>query len=190
MVIPLPSVSYLQECFDVDFLNGTLTWKLRPQSHFDTLKAWRIHTKKCCGKRADCPEPRGYRSVKLCGKNIKAHRILFKMYHEYEPEQIDHHNRNRSDNSISNLRPSSYAENSRNHKKQERDLPTGVHYRETGGARFIAAWRERNGKQSTRSFSIKQHGHDKAFQLACDYRAKMIAELNEQGAGYSETHGL
>lgn len=189
MVIPLPDVYYLKECFDADFLNGTLTWKLRPQEHFSTLKAWRIHTKKCCGKRADCTESRGYMSVKLCGKNIKAHHILFKMYHEYEPEQIDHHNRDRSDNTISNLRPSSFAANSRNHKKQERDLPTGVHYRRKGGERFIAVWRELEGKQSTRSFSTSRLGHDLAFQLAYKYREKMIAELNAQGAGYSPTHG-
>jgi hypothetical protein len=38
-------------------------------------------------------------------------------------------------------------------------------------------------------FSISKLGNDEAFRQACEYRAKMIAELNEQGANYTERHG-
>ena len=45
-----------------------------------------------------------------------------------------------------------------------------------------------NYKHSRKFFSIKKLGYEEAFRLACDYRSKMIAELNEQGAGYTENH--
>lgn len=30
---------------------------------------------------------------------------------------------------------------------------------------------------------------NEAFRLACDYRVRMIEELNSDGAGYTEHHG-
>lgn len=56
--------------------------------------------------------------------------------------------------------------------------------------RYLTVWMDTEGKRHTKSFACKKYGYDQAFQLACEYRSKMIAELNEQGAGYSETHGL
>lgn len=52
---------------------------------------------------------------------------------------------------------------------------------------WFASWRD--GKQHSKAFSVSKYGHDLAFQLACEHREKMIAQLNEQGAGYSPTHG-
>jgi hypothetical protein len=45
-------------------------------------------------------------------------------------------------------------------------------------------------KIRSKVFSIKKHGLMPAFLMACNYRDKMIAELNKQGAGYSASHGL
>jgi hypothetical protein len=33
------------------------------------------------------------------------------------------------------------------------------------------------------------YGNDFAFELACNYRDKMIEDLNKAGAGYTERHG-
>jgi hypothetical protein len=63
---------------------------------------------------------------------------------------------------------------------------TGVVFYEKNGS-WVAEWLV-NSKHRSKSFSIKKYG-DQAFQLACEYRAKMIAELNAQGAGYTSTHG-
>lgn len=62
---------------------------------------------------------------------------------------------------------------------------TGVYL--TNG-RWIAQWRD-DKEAKTKSFSTNKYGHDKAFELACAYREKMIQELNAQGAGYTERHG-
>ena len=67
---------------------------------------------------------------------------------------------------------------------------TGVSFKEAKGyANWRAKWHDLDGKRHERSFSVLKYGHDKAFELACKYRAKMIEELNSQGANYSERHG-
>lgn len=52
-----------------------------------------------------------------------------------------------------------------------------------------AVWNDLEGKQRKKCFSTKIHGLLPAFKLACEHRIKMIAQLNAQGAGYSEHHG-
>ncbi len=51
-----------------------------------------------------------------------------------------------------------------------------------------ASWRDESGKK-TKSFSCNKYGHDKAKQMAIDYRNKMIEELNNRGFEYAESHG-
>jgi hypothetical protein len=48
-----------------------------------------------------------------------------------------------------------------------------------------------NGKRKNnrRAFSTSTYGLLPAFYLACEYRMKMIEELNAQGAGYASNHG-
>lgn len=53
---------------------------------------------------------------------------------------------------------------------------------------WVAEWLC-EGRHRSKSFNVEKYGHDEAFRLACEYRAKMIAELNEQGAGYTTAHG-
>lgn len=45
------------------------------------------------------------------------------------------------------------------------------------------------GKSRNKKFSVKKYGLLPAFKMACEYRIKMIEELNQQGAGYTENHG-
>lgn len=46
------------------------------------------------------------------------------------------------------------------------------------------------GQSKSEYFSIKKLGRDGAFKAACEFREKKIAELNEEGAGYTENHGI
>lgn len=52
-----------------------------------------------------------------------------------------------------------------------------------------ASWNTLEGKRRTKLFPVHALGLLPAFKLACEYRAKMIEQLNTQGAGYSESHG-
>ena len=59
-----------------------------------------------------------------------------------------------------------------------------------GSESYKAQWVDGEGKNRSRSYNCAQCGKDNAFEMACEYRAKMIAELNKLGHGYSPTHGL
>lgn len=52
-----------------------------------------------------------------------------------------------------------------------------------------AIWHDVDGIQRNKIFSVKKLGLLPAFAEAVKYREKMIAELNAQGAGYSDKHG-
>lgn len=52
-----------------------------------------------------------------------------------------------------------------------------------------AVWCTIEGKQKSKSFPVSKFGLLPAFAEAVKYREKMIAELNAQGAGYSDKHG-
>ncbi|MNF97457.1 AP2 domain protein [compost metagenome] len=55
--------------------------------------------------------------------------------------------------------------------------------------RYVASWRDLNGKVRTKCFSVNVYGDELAEFLACEYRSHQIELLNLQGAGYTERHG-
>ena len=70
---------------------------------------------------------------------------------------------------------------------------TGVSFsvNQKGTTLVRARWQTLGDYQEcSKSFSVKKYGLLPAFHLACEHRKKMIAELNAQGAGYSDKHGL
>ena len=136
----------------------------------------------------------GYWKVQLMNKSYLVHRILYYLYHGSLPEFIDHKDQNSMNNTKDNLRPATKAVNSRNR---------GIHPNNTSGVTGVyrvvrkdgehivwtAEWRPLHERSKTKSFSVNKYGEQEAFRLACEYRAKMIEELNSQGAGYTERHG-
>lgn len=69
---------------------------------------------------------------------------------------------------------------------------TGVIFfiNDSGSTIVRAQWRDLLGKNKNKSFSASKYGLIPAFKMAVEYRRKMIGELNEQGASYSESHGI
>lgn len=141
----------------------------------------------------------GYWRVKIGHKNYQAHRIVYELLSGQslsDEQEIDHIDRCRINNRFKNLRLVTRAKNMQNKQMYANNKSgiTGVRQvtKIIQGREYVswlAIWRE-GGRHKEKWFSCNKYGHDLAFQLACDYRAKMIAELNAQGAGYSETHGL
>lgn len=63
----------------------------------------------------------GYLQTQLFGKMLKVHRIIWKMEHDENPEQVDHINHIRNDNRIENLRNVSSQVNMMNLSKSKRN---------------------------------------------------------------------
>jgi|DEB0MinimDraft_4_1074332.scaffolds.fasta_scaffold00981_12 hypothetical protein len=62
----------------------------------------------------DHVDERGYYVVKLFGKNIRAHRAVWAMAHGYWPDALDHIDRNKLNNRLSNLRLTDAVRNGHN----------------------------------------------------------------------------
>jgi hypothetical protein len=127
--------------------------------------------------------------VTLNGKQELIHRIVYSLFNELdETGLVDHKDGNGYNNRIGNLRSSTHTVNMRNCKKRSDNKTgmTGVNRRISrhGTVQYSSQWRTLDGKQKSKTFS-----GENAFELACKYREKMIAELNVQGAGYTERHG-
>jgi hypothetical protein len=78
------------------------------------------------GKEAGWITPKGYRSINVGRRGIRAHRIAFAMtFGRWPSGEIDHINGVRGDNRICNLREATSAENCRN-AKTRRDNSSGL----------------------------------------------------------------
>lgn len=137
--------------------------------------------------------------VKYKQKAYMVHRIIYELH--FGPLEkgkvIDHIDGNSSNNLISNLRLVTQKVNSRNSKISSNNK-TGImgvsHTKQKDSVYektyeyYCAHWTV-DGKQFNMYYSVAKYGEEEAFRLACEYRAKMIEELNKHGAGYAEGHG-
>ncbi len=107
----LPSQKILKEIFTYNEQDGSLT---KISSGYSS---WRIGSK-------------GYMQINLFGKTVLVHRIAWKIYYGEDPEYIDHINKCKTDNRISNLRSVSHSTNMRNKKLGSNNKSgfTGVHF--------------------------------------------------------------
>lgn len=100
----------LHELLEYDAVSGLFQWRWSHTRRFSV-------NKRHAGREAGHVMDNGYVTICVLGRAIKAHRIAWCMHHgEWPVEQIDHINRNRSDNRICNLRPCTPSQNSQNRK--------------------------------------------------------------------------
>jgi hypothetical protein len=110
-------IEYLRECLEAG-VDGSLTWKVRPRSHFPSARGHSTWNAKYPGTQAGIAK-KGYKTLRLTpgGRRLQlqAHRVIWALVHGKWPDQhIDHINRNRSDNRPENLRDVSPDVNQRN----------------------------------------------------------------------------
>lgn len=140
----------------------------------------------------------GYYKIHGLGSHYKVHRIVWYIHNGKIPDgfHIDHVNRIRADNRISNLRLVKSEFNSRN-RAINKNNTTGI-----GQITYYEGLNSRgtlirkytvsvlfNYKKKTKSFSCIKYGDVLAFQKAIECRDKFLKEVNEAGAGYSIGHG-
>jgi hypothetical protein len=113
---PTPSAEVLHEMLAYDADTGALTWKVRPEKHFQNAVHARAWNNKMAGKPALAsaqPQTR-YLNGRIDWVAYQAHRVVWKMAYGEDALFIDHINGDRTDNRISNLRSVSSAENAKN----------------------------------------------------------------------------
>lgn len=155
------STEYLKELFSYNELTGELS---RKGSGF-------VYTTP--------DKSNGYIRVRLCGKMYYAHRIIMQMVNGYPPEgQVDHIDRDRTNNRLSNLHVVSHADNTLNKSKLSNNTSgvTGVYF-----DKRTNKWRaavELKGK-------VYRLGR---FSNIEDAKAARLAKQIE--LGFSDTHGI
>ena len=98
----LPPIEELYDLFVPDFEAGTLVWKY-------------AHGRRKIGDTAGFQNDR-YMIVGIKGARYYVHRVLYAMYHQADPGEleIDHSDGDRLNNSIANLREATRAQNGQN----------------------------------------------------------------------------
>lgn len=176
---PLPSQQYLRECFDYDPETGVMTWRERPLSHFKDMERTAVHSWRSwnggnAGHEAGCNTGHGRIYVGINGDLFARYRLAWMWMHGEDPgPQIDHINRDKSDDRISNLRPANNAENNRNRPAQGNN---------TSGFKGVSKkrdrWRARitgdSGREtSLGSFLTKEEAH----AAYCEAAARLHGEF-------------
>lgn len=165
---------------------------------------WKVEIRRGKGREVVCVSAGdvvgnlGKNGYWVCGLNkkiLRVHRIIYMLCNSVDLDKsthVDHIDGDKQNNTTANLRAVSNSVNRRNMVKSRCNVSgvTGVSFKEAKGyANWRAKWHGLDGKRHERSFSVLKYGYDKAFELACEFRARMIEELNSQGANYSERHG-
>lgn len=123
----LPDKDTLWKLLHYDPVTGKLLWKERPIDKYQD-KAW---NKKYANREAfTAIDRKGYKVGAIDSVNVRSHRVIWKMVHGVDPEQIDHINGDRLDNRLVNLRNVTGQENQMNMKKpvNNKSGVQGVHW--------------------------------------------------------------
>ncbi len=127
-------LAHLQDLFSYDPVSGLLTRRISRNGN--NAKA---------GDVVGTVDGKGYLHVNVDGKFLRVHRIAFFLYHGWLPEMVDHHDRQRQHNWISNLRPADQTQQHGN---------ISMNPRNTSGYRGVS----RNSKSGKWHAQIKLHG--------------------------------
>jgi len=134
-----------------------------------------------------------YYRVRYNKKLYRCHRVIWYLFNKSIDDdlQVDHINGVSTDNHISNLRLVTNQQNGQNVKKHSTNTSgvVGVCL-DSIRNRWISQWYDLSGNGRRKVFNINKYGYDLAFQLACEYRCRMIKELNSEGCDYTDRHGI
>lgn len=175
------SYNEVSRLLKADFETGKLYWlartpdmfKARFNSSEQSAKTWNT---RFAGKEAfTALDGRGYLVGNINGRLYRAHRVVWMLHTgEWPADEIDHINRARTDNRISNLRCVSHADNMRNLK---------LHKSNSSGVAGVN-WHDASGKWVARIGKRKILGYFDEFEDAVSRR--QLAETEE---GFHPNHG-
>lgn len=126
----------LKELIHYDPATGVFTWLIAPCKNIKD------------GAEAGNLRPDGYRAISYDGKRYYAHRLAFLYMDGEVPEMVDHINRNPSDNSWNNLRPTNHSENGINaDMRKSKSGHRGITFEARTGRYCVMIWRN-NARKS------------------------------------------
>ena len=154
----------LKEALHYNPDTGVFTWRKSGSGRKSDLVAGSINSK-------------GYARITLDGATYYTHHLAILYVFGYTPEMVDHKNRNRSDNAITNLRYADHEINNKNKGKQSNNK-SGV----TG-----VTWHTRTGKWMAGIKHNKKSYNLGYFDKIEDaIKARQVAELK---FGFHPNHG-
>jgi hypothetical protein len=103
------SIPYLHSCVILDAASPSgLRWRDRAEMS----KGWNT---RWAGKSAGSLNSKGYWVLDFCGREVRAHRVIFALtYGRWPVGEVDHRNQSKADNDIENLREATRAQNQQN----------------------------------------------------------------------------
>jgi hypothetical protein len=113
---PLPSPELLRKLLRYDPETGMLFWRERPSEMFpDTRSFGAWNTRQSGNEAFTSHNGAGYLRGTIFNQHLRAHRVIWAMYHGAWPRgEIDHINGIRDDNRVNNLRDVTSSENGKN----------------------------------------------------------------------------
>lgn len=159
----------LKETLNYNPNTGIFTWKKQ------------ISKKSTIGRVAGSNRGDGYKGINLYNKSYYAHRLAWLYKYGYLPENdVDHINRNKSDNRIINLREVSRQCNLRN---------SSLNKNNTSGVSGVSFDKGSNSWKAQITVNKKRHifCYDKDFSEAVCYRLAVEQCLNWEGCDESST---
>lgn len=163
----MPSQEELNRLFSYDKITGIVTRKV-------SIRGCKYKK----GSKVGCKNNIGYLVVRVNYKLLLVHRVVWMMLYSSEPSQIDHKNRNRSDNSLKNIKASNNMKNSKNTKlfSNNKSGVCGVSWYKARSLWAVSI--QANGKPLFLGY----------FKDKCEaIKTRKEAELMY---GYSENHGV
>lgn len=177
-------IDIARQLLDYDPCTGVFTWKHRDLSWFKTRRACNAWNARHAGQIAgsisvDSKNGYEHRVIRLLGLKEYEHRLVWLwMSDKPLPPQIDHKNRDATDNRWHNLRASDNDANGRNRS---------MHRNNTSGATGVVWDKETNKWRSRCRLSRKWH-HLGRFNNIEDAE-KAVAEFRKKN-GFDPGHGL
>lgn len=167
----LISQELLRGLFDYDPDTGVLTHKVREGANSKSFNT------QLAGRPAGTCQNSGYTQVSIKTKEGRklylAHRVIFMLVYGYVPDEVDHVNRVRTDNRLTNLREATHSQNQAN-KPTTRTAKSGLR-----GLWYVEGrdlWRV----QCNRKGKTKTVGYFKTKKEAAEvYNSFAVAEFGE-----------
>lgn len=133
---PLPPADYLKARLSYNASTGEVRWRPRPLTGDPWLDSYVRRWNARYSERVAGYMAGDYRQVVIDYRKYQEHRVIWKMVTGEEPPiELDHKDRRKTHNVISNMRPATHAENGRNHgiRKNNTSGVKGVYYIPSSG---------------------------------------------------------